>query len=292
MKKTGKAGWLVLWICACAAGLQARDFAVDETKALLVVHTNDTHSCVMPLNRNLSDTAQADKGGFVRRIALVEQLRKQDPDLLLFDCGDFSQGSPYYNLFHGEVEVRLMNRMRYDACTIGNHEFDFGLENMRRIFQMAEFPVVCANYGFKGTPLEDVVKPYVVLERKGVRIGVFGLSPEMEGLVAEENYRGVTYEDPVQAANRVAAHLKLEERCDVVICLSHLGWNIPGMNDEKLIKGTRYIDVVLGGHSHTYFRNPERVVNADGQEVPCNQMGKNGRFVGTLRLELAAEPVD
>ncbi|MCM1109553.1 MAG: metallophosphatase [Clostridium sp.] len=283
--RTWKKGLMALWMCACAAGLQAQEAATAQGDgSLLVVHTNDTHSCVMPLNKNLSDTAQADKGGYLRRTVLLQQLRRQDPDLLLFDCGDFSQGSPYYNLFKGEVEVRLMNRMRYDACTIGNHEFDFGLENMRRIFLMADFPVVCANYGFEGTPLEGVVKPYVVLERRGLRIGVFGLSPEMEGLVAAENYRGVTYEDPVAVANRVAGLLKEEEHCDLVICLSHLGWDIPGMNDQVLIRGTRNIDMVLGGHSHTYFEEPRYVENADGQKIPCNQMGKNGRFVGSVRV--------
>lgn len=287
----GMRGWACLLLGAMAVGaLRAQETARDEGGTLLVVHTNDTHSCVVPLNKHLADTAQADKGGYLRRAALLEQLRRQDPDLLLFDCGDFSQGSPYYNLFKGEVEVQLMNRMRYDACTIGNHEFDFGLENMRRLFRMADFPVVCANYGFEGTPLEGVVKPYVVLERKGVRIGVFGLSPEMDGLVSADNCRGVTYENPIEAANRVATRLKLEERCDIIICLSHLGWDIPGMNDRMLIAGTRYIDLVLGGHSHTYFEHPERLVNASGKEVLCNQMGKNGRFVGTLQLEIVPEP--
>lgn len=283
IRRKGK-GWLtVLAGLALAVNATAQP---EQDVVLKVLHTNDTHSCVMPVNKNYADTAQADKGGFLRRSAFVSREREADKELLLFDCGDFSQGSPYYNLFKGEVEVALMNRMRYDACTIGNHEFDFGLDNMARLFRMADFPVVCCNYGFEGTVLEELVKPYVVLERKGVRIGVLGVGAKMEGLVSRHNFEGVTYEDPIQAANRVTDILREEEHCDVVICLSHLGWGLQGMNDEVFIRGTRGIDVVLGGHSHTYFAEPKFVENADGQQVLCNQMGKNGRFVGVLELTL------
>lgn len=265
-------------------------WAQDEVrKNILVVHTNDTHSCVMPINPNYADTLQADKGGYLRRAALVAELRRKEPDLLLLDCGDFSQGSPYYSIFKGDVEISLMNYMKYDACTIGNHEFDFGLDNMARIFRMADFPVVCCNYDFTGTVLQDIVKPYVIFHRKGIKIGVFGLSPKLEGLVSGENYKGVRYLDPIEEANRVAKHLKLTERCDLVICLSHLGWGIAEMDDARLIKATRYIDAVIGGHSHSYFAEPKSVVNADGKSVICNQMGKNGRFVGTLLFEMVPE---
>lgn len=253
---------------------------------LWIVHTNDTHSCVMPINPLSSDTAQADKGGFLRRASFVRQMREEQPHLLLFDSGDFSQGSAYYNLYKGEVEVRLMNEMKYDAATIGNHEFDFGMDNMKRIFSMAQFPIVCANYDFSGTVLEGLVKPYVILEREGLRIGVFGLSPQMDGLVSAENYKGVKFEDPVSAAERVVGLLRGQEHCDVVICLSHLGWDIEGIDDVEVIPATRDIDVVLGGHSHTYFEHPEIVKNADGKDVICNQMGKNGRFVGVLHLHV------
>lgn len=253
---------------------------------LWIVHTNDTHSCVMPINPLSSDTAQADKGGFLRRASFVRQMREEHPHLLLFDSGDFSQGSAYYNLYKGEVEVSLMNEMKYDAATIGNHEFDFGMDNMKRIFSMAQFPIVCANYDFSGTVLEGLVKPYVILEREGLRIGVFGLSPQMDGLVSAENYKGVKFEDPVSAAERVVGLLRGQEHCDVVICLSHLGWDIEGMDDVEVIPATRDIDVVLGGHSHTYFEHPEIVKNADGKDVICNQMGKNGRFVGVLHLHV------
>ncbi len=253
---------------------------------LWIVHTNDTHSCVMPINPLSSDTAQADKGGFLRRASFVRHMREEHPHLLLFDSGDFSQGSAYYNLYKGEVEVSLMNEMKYDAATIGNHEFDFGMDNMKRIYSMAQFPIVCANYDFSGTVLEGLVKPYVILEREGLRIGVFGLSPQMDGLVSAENYKGVKFEEPVSAAERVVGLLRGQEHCDVVICLSHLGWDIEGIDDVEVIPATRGIDVVLGGHSHTYFEHPEIVKNADGKDVICNQMGKNGRYVGVLHLHV------
>ena len=261
----------------------------NKNVSLCVVHTNDTHSCVMPINPNASDTAQANKGGMVRRAALLNHLRASAPDLLLFDCGDFSQGSAYYNLYKGEVEIKLMNVMRYDAVTIGNHEFDFGMENMARLFRMAEFPIVCANYDVSGTVLEGLLKPYVVLERKGVRIGVLGLGANPEGLVSTDHYKGIVYKEPIQTADSIAHLLKYDESCDVVICLSHLGWDIEGVDDTELIANSRNIDVVLGGHSHTYMEEPAVLKNADGENVYCSQMGKSGRYVGVISLGLTPD---
>ena len=253
-------------------------------KSLLLVHTNDTHSCIEPLSPLLADTAQADKGGYLRRAALLRDLRQTDADLLLVDAGDFSQGSTYYTLYHGDVEVGLMNLMRYDAATIGNHEFDFGLDNMARLFREAKFPIVCCNYDFTGTPVEGLVKPYTIIQRAGLKIGILGVSPKLEGLVAAHTCEGVRYTDPIKAAQPVADYLKTKEKCDLVVCLSHLGWNIAGVSDEEFIPATRNIDVVIGGHSHTYFTKPELLKNIDGKEVPDNQEGKNARYVGTLRL--------
>lgn len=257
-----------------------------KNKELLLVHTNDTHSCVEPLSPLLADTAQADKGGYLRRAALLRDMRQANPDLLLVDAGDFSQGSAYYNLYHGDVEVGLMNLMCYDVATIGNHEFDCGLENMAHLFRMAKFPIVCCNYDFTGTPVEGLVKPYVIIHRAGLKIGVLGVSPQLEGLVAAHTCEGVRFTDPIAAAQRVADYLKKTEKCDLVICLSHLGWSIAGVSDEEFIPATRNIDIVIGGHSHTYFASPQLVKNADGIEVPDNQMGKNARYVGTMRLHL------
>lgn len=254
-------------------------------KHLEVLHTNDTHSCIMPLNPNLADTAVAGRGGFLRRVAMIKEERAKNPDLLLIDSGDFSQGSPFYTMFKGDVEVGLMNLMGYDAVTIGNHEFDFGLENMARIFKMAKFPVVCANYDFTGTCVEGLVKPYVIIKRNGLKIGLFGLSPQLEGLVDLSKCKGVTYLDPVEVGNRVAAELKHDKRCDVVICVSHLGWLRPDeMGDQKLLASSKDIDLVLGGHSHSYFKALRYVNNADGKAVPVDQNGKNAMYVGKLTL--------
>lgn len=254
-------------------------------KHLEVLHTNDTHSCIMPLNPNLADTAVAGRGGFLRRVAMIKEERAKNPDLLLIDSGDFSQGSPFYTMFKGDVEIGLMNLMGYDAVTIGNHEFDFGLENMARIFKMAKFPVVCANYDFTGTCVEGLVKPYVIIKRNGLKIGLFGLSPQLKGLVDLSKCKGVTYLDPIEVGNRVAAELKHDKRCDVVICVSHLGWLRPDeMGDQKLLASSKDIDLVLGGHSHSYFKALRYVNNADGKAVPVDQNGKNAMYVGKLTL--------
>lgn len=257
-----------------------------RVKKLLILHTNDTHSCVMPLKTTLADTLQAGRGGFLRRLAMLDQERRKNPDLLLFDSGDFSQGSSYYSMFKGDVEVGLMNMMRYDAATIGNHEFDFGMENMARLFRMADFPIVCANYDFTGTCVEGLVKPYVVIRRNGVKIGVFGLSPKMRGLVSDKNCVGVKYLDPVKTAQKTADLLKNKEKCDLVVCISHLGWNIGGDDDVLMMKNTRNIDIVLGGHSHSYFKQEKWVKNLDGVSVPNDQNGKSGIFVGRLEVEM------
>lgn len=254
-------------------------------KHLEVLHTNDTHSCIMPLNPNLADTAVAGRGGFLRRVAMIKEERAKNPDLLLIDSGDFSQGSPFYTMFKGDVEIGLMNLMGYDAVTIGNHEFDFGLENMARIFKIAKFPVVCANYDFTGTCVEGLVKPYVIIKRNGLKIGLFGLSPQLEGLVDLSKCKGVTYLDPVEVGNRVAAELKHDKKCDVVICVSHLGWLRPDeMGDQKLLASSKDIDLVLGGHSHSYFKALRYVNNANGKAVPVDQNGKNAMYVGKLTL--------
>lgn len=260
--------------------------AAQKTKTITILHTNDTHSCILPLNPNLADTALAGRGGYLRRIEMIRQERQRDPDLLVLDSGDFSQGSPFYSLFKGDVEIGLMNRMGVSATTIGNHEFDFGLANMARLFGMAQFPVLCANYRVTGTPLEGVVKPYTVFHVKGVKVGVFGLDPKLDGLVDAKNYGQVVYMDPVATANKMATTLRHKEHCDVVICLSHLGWTNNGVGDQEVISRSRGIDLVLGGHSHTYFQTLRYVKDLDGREVPVDQNGKHGIYVGKIELQV------
>lgn len=253
-------------------------------KQLVILHTNDTHSTIYPLNPNLADTALAGRGGFLRRIAMLKEERQKHPDLLLFDSGDFCQGSPYFTMYKGDVEVGLMNRMGYDAGAIGNHEFDFGLENMARLFRNLNFPIVCSNYDFTGTVAEGVVKDYIILKRNGLKIGVFGLSPKLDGLVAADNCQGVKFLDPIAETKRVVAILK-KKKCDVIICISHLGWSaLDTVDDQRLIPATNGIDLVLGGHSHTYFEKLRYGKNLDGKEIPVDQNGKHALYVGKMVL--------
>lgn len=251
----------------------------QDTKELILLQTSDVHSRIEPINQK--GDRNYDEGGFVRRAAFLEQFRKEHKNVLLFDCGDISQGTPYYNMFQGEVEVKLMNEMGYEAMTIGNHEFDFGLDNMARLFKMANFPVVCANYNLDATPLKDIVKPYVILKRYGLKIGVFGLGAKPEGLIQANKCEGVVYENPIEVSNEIAALLK-KKGCDVIICLSHLGIQM----DERLVAKTRNIDVILGGHSHTFMKGPKNYLNMDGKEVPVMHTGKSGVRVGRLDLTL------
>ena len=255
-------------------------------KQLVILHTNDTHSCIYPLNTALADTMLAGRGGFLRRIAMLQEERQQHPDLLYLDSGDFCQGSAYFTMFKGDVEIGLMNRMHIDAATIGNHEFDFGQENMARLFRMANFPIVCANYDFTGTPVEGTVKRYITLKRNGLKIGVFGLSPKMDGLVDLQKCQGVKYLDPAQVANEMGDLLKNKLKCDLVICISHLGWSIKGDDDNYMITNSRNIDLVLGGHSHTYLPILEYETNLDGRSIPVDQNGKHAIYVGRLVIDM------
>lgn len=282
---------IVALLLTLPLGMQAK-----KHKQLLILHTNDTHSCIMPLSETLADTLVAGRGGFLRRIAMLKEERQKNPDLLYFDSGDFCQGSPYYTLFKGDVEIGLMNQMGIDASTIGNHEFDFGLDNMARLFRMANFPIVCSNYDFTGTVLEGLVKPYTIIKRNGVKIGVFALDPEMEGLVSAQNYGGVKYLDPATCANKMVELLKKQKKCDLVICISHLGWDETSPEerakagraecDNSAIAKTRGIDLVLGGHSHTYFQELRYITDLDGRQVPVDQNGKHAVYVGRITVDL------
>lgn len=273
---------------ACALGTAS----AQQAKHLYILHTSDTHSRIEPIATNAADP-YAGLGGVARRAGFVKEYRRQHPGTLLLDCGDISQGTPYYNIYKGEVEVKAMNLMGYDAMAIGNHEFDYGLENMARLFRMADFPVVCANYDVAGTVLEGLVKPYVVLERGGLRIGIFGLGPKLEGLVQADKCEGVAYKNPMKVARETARLLKEDEHCDVVICLSHLGI-YPGADaseayDNNLVGATRYIDVVLGGHTHTDMDQPASYQDADGKPVPVMHVGRSGTHVGVIDLTLTEE---
>lgn len=180
----------------------------------------------------------------------------------------------------------MMNEIGYDAVAIGNHEFDFGLENMARIFRMAKFPILCANYHFEGTPVEGLVKPYTIFYRDGMKIGVFALGTPLEGMVQSKCREGVRYENPTEAAQRVVHQLKHVDKCDLIVCLSHLGWQNSSTCDEVLIPNTRDIDIVIGGHSHSYFEEPKVYKDMDGNNVVLHHMGKNGVYLGEIRVKM------
>lgn len=271
---------MIIMLVVCMAA------SAQKSKKITILHTNDTHSCIYPLNVNLADKMLAGRGGFLRRISMLKEERKKTPDLLLFDSGDFSQGSPYYTFYKGDVEIELMNRMGYDASTIGNHEFDFGIENMARIFRKAKFPIICSNYDFTGTEMEGLTKRWIIIKRNGVKIGVFALDPEMDGLVDQNKFVGVKYIDPIAVANEMGDFLKNKKRCDLVICISHMGWDSLGMNDQIIIKGSRNIDLFLGGHSHTYMEEIQYAENLDGKLIPNDQNGKHGIFIGNITIDM------
>lgn len=273
--------FLILVMMASLAG-QAK-----KHKQLVILHTNDTHSTILPINAQLPDTMKAGRGGFLRRIAMLKEERQKYPDLLYFDSGDFFQGSAYFTMFKGDVEIGLMNQMGIDASTIGNHEFDFGLDNMAQMFRKATFPILCANYDFTGTVMEGVCKPWIVIKRNGVKIGVFALCPKLQGLVSDKNCKGVKYLDPAKVALETATMLKEQQKCDMVICISHLGWGSNnGEDDQYTISRSRNIDLVLGGHTHTYMSSLEHWNNMDGKPVAVDQNGKHAIFVGKLVVDL------
>jgi len=252
---------------------------------LVILHTNDTHSQVDPTEKSTLKTA--DMGGYARRMGLISQIREQEKNVLLVDAGDYSQGTPYFNFFNGRVEIDAMNRMKYDAGTLGNHEFDNGIDTLAVVLKNALFPMISSNYMLDKTSLFPIVKKYVILEKAGLRIGIMALDVNPESLIFEKNYRGLVYQDPVEKANEVSELLKKKEKCDVIICLSHLGSDgtKKGVNDFEIARKTRYIDVIIGGHSHTLITNTT-VKNAAGKPMVIAQMGKSGLYLGRVDLEL------
>ena len=255
-------------------------FPTFSQKKIVILHTNDTHSRIEPLPE--TDRTGADKGGVVRRASYIDKVRKENKNVLLLDAGDFLQGTPYFNLFKGEVEVKAMNLMKYDAATLGNHEFDYGLAVLAEVIGNADFPIITSNYDFSGTPLEGLVKPYFIMKKDGVKIGIIGICVQPQGLIASENYKGMKFLDPVKTANEMAALLRTKHKCDMVICLSHLGYQ----QDLTLAESTRNIDLIIGGHSHTYMEKPEFRKNLVGKEVMIHQTNGRGIFVGKIEAEL------
>ena len=269
----------ILLCCCCVACSQSK------IQTLTIMHTNDTHSQVEPLEEGKRDALC---GGYARRMGLINQERKKDPNLLLFDAGDFSQGTPYFNFYHGRVEIEAMNRMGYDAIMLGNHEFDNGVDTLAVVLKEAKFPIVCTNYDVKGSALEGIVKPYTIIRRGNLYVGVFGIGVDPKGIVADRNFYPLQYLDPITTAQEVANTLKNEKKCDIIICLSHQGTHTSTdgkLSDMELAQATKNIDIIIGAHTHKIVENLY-IPNIDGDSVLLMQTGKAGARIGKIKVEM------
>lgn len=264
-------------------GLQSFTTASSTTQ-ITILHTNDVHSHIDPFGPD--DGKNPNKGGVARRASLVQAIRNENPNTLLLDAGDIFQGTPYFNYYGGELEFKLMSKLRYDAATIGNHDFDNGIDGLFAQLPHASFNFLSANYDFTNTILDTHVKPYQVFEKDGIKIGVFGLGIKLAGLVDKNMYKETIYIDPIEIAQDMSRVLKDEKQCDLVICLSHLGYyykNFPErISDLILAKSTKDIDLIIGGHTHTFLTKPTIEKNSIGENVLVNQVGCYGINLGRI----------
>jgi len=259
--------------------------AAESEDKLIILHTNDTHSRIEPFP--LSDKNLGGLGGVARRAQLVDDIRKKYKHVLLLDAGDFLQGTPFFNMYRGEVEVQAMNKMKYDACTIGNHEFDVGMERLAELMKMAGFPFITSNYDFSKTNINGLTQPYKIFQKGKFKIGVIGLGVRLYGLVSQESYGKTWYNEPIAVAEKLSTMLKKKQGCNVVICLSHLGFqyeNPQTVSDIKLAEQTSHIDIIIGGHTHTFLDQPHIVYNKMNKPVMINQMGWGGTRLGQIEL--------
>lgn len=265
-------------------GLTLSSFQSIGSKQLTVLHTNDVHSYIDPFPAN--HPKNPNMGGVARRAALIESIRAENPNVLLLDSGDIFQGTPYFNYYGGELEFKLMSKMQYDLATIGNHDFDNGIEGLYAQLPNASFEFVSANYDFKNTVLDGHVKPYKIFNKNGIKVGVFGLGVELDGLVDKRNSKETVYHDPVSVAQEMSKILKFNHQCDLIICLSHIGYqykNEPNkICDVKLAALTKDIDLIIGGHTHTFLDKPTVLKNVEGKEVIVNQAGCYGLNLGRI----------
>lgn len=271
-------------VLAGVGGLGLQSFSTARTKKITILHTNDVHSHIDPFGPD--DGRNANKGGVARRATLVESIRKENPNTLLLDAGDIFQGTPYFNYYGGELEFKLMSMLKYDVATIGNHDFDNGIDGLYAQIPHADFEFVSANYDFSNTVMDTHVKPYKIIVKDGIKIGIFGVGIKLEGLVNKDMYKETVYQDPIEVAQDMSRVLKEEEKCDLVICLSHIGYNYkknPNKpSDLKLARSTKDIDLIIGGHTHTFLPKPTIEKNSVGKNVLVNQVGCYGLYLGKI----------
>ncbi|WP_067146549.1 bifunctional metallophosphatase/5'-nucleotidase [Pseudotamlana agarivorans] len=264
-------------------GLGLQSFStINNFKKITILHTNDVHSHIDTFPPD--DPRNPNQGGVARRATLIDSIRKENPNTLLLDAGDIFQGTPYFNYYGGELEFKLMSKLKYDVATIGNHDFDNGIEGLYAQLPHAEFEFISANYDFTNTVMDTHCKPYKIFKKDGINIGVFGLGVELKGLVTDTNYKETKYLDPVEISQDMTRILKEEKGCDLVICLSHLGYeyNSDKISDIKLAKATKNIDLIIGGHTHTFLSKPTVVKNIEGKNTLVNQVGCYGINVGRI----------
>ena len=254
------------------------------TKKITILHTNDVHSHIDPFGPE--DGRNPNKGGVARRAGLIASIRKENPNTLLLDAGDIFQGTPYFNYYGGELEFKLMSMLKYDAATIGNHDFDNGVEGLYAQLPHAKFDFISSNYDFSNTIMDTHVKPYKTFMVDGIKVGVFGLGIELVGLVDKNMYKETIYLNPMEIAQDMSRTLKVNEKCDLIICLSHLGYNyrdqLEKPDDLKLGKATKDIDLIIGGHTHTFLDKPTIVQNSEGKNMLVNQVGCYGINLGKI----------
>jgi 5'-nucleotidase len=259
---------------------------LKKKKRLVILHTNDTHSTIEPFPSKHSKFPNM--GGVSKRHTILQKIRSEEEHVLLLDAGDIFQGTPYFNTFNGELEMKLMSLLQYDAATMGNHDFDIGLEGFLNAQQFADFPFLCANYDFSETILSGKTKAYHIFHKAGIKIGVFGIGVALKGLVPMDKYGNTRYLDPISTANKIASELK-SKSCDLVICLSHLGFEYENKNinsDRKLAAETQNIDIILGGHTHTFFEKPLVLKNSKNKDVLVNQVGWGGVYLGRIDIDV------
>ena len=252
-----------------------------STRKLTILHTNDVHSRLDPFP--MDGSRNQGLGGVAARAALIQKIRNEGGEVLLLDAGDIFQGTPYFNMYKGEPEIKAMSMMGYDAGTIGNHDFDGGLENFATQLQYAKFPILVCNYDFTGTPMESKFQPYKIFQKGDIKIGVLGVGIELKGLVPENLYGKTVYQDPIPAMNQTADILR-KQGCELIVCLSHLGdkYEDDKISDEVLAREAYDIDLIIGGHTHRFFEAPKKYINRRGGDTMVNQVGWAGIQMGRL----------
>jgi 5'-nucleotidase len=260
------------------------DYFDNGLKKITILHTNDVHSHIDPFPKN--DPLNPSGGGVIARANLINLIKKDNPHTLVLDAGDVFQGTPYFNFFGGELELKLMSKMGYNASTLGNHEFDNGMEKLSKVLKHANFSFLNSNYTLKNTPLENKIKSHEIFNINGIKIGVFGLGIELEGLVEKKLYKGIKYLNPIEISKDISDDLKYNHNCDLIICLSHLGFSYSKdkniMCDLILAKQTKNIDLIIGGHTHTFLDEPVKVKNLENKDVIINQVGCFGINLGKI----------